>query len=453
MTSNRKFKRVATRSSVGFVVTAAAAAGIFVATVAQPQYPLLTADPLPVDIASSANHTVACAGSLPLLGADLNNPSLAVPQGALQLQSYAGEAAQLRREAGDAAGSGTAFTAPADVELAAAGSQTLTAENAAGYIAVNCAAPSTEQWVVAGKTVLGSSATLSLANPGTKTATVQVTAYAANGKVQSGKTTGAVVPPGQVRTISVNGLAPEAGELALHVQSHGGAVTAQLGISEVHDIRTFGVDLVAAQAAPNTTLLFPGLRTTATQRGSDASSSSRNELFLFAPNNSGTAEIHALGDDGRKHITTVTLEAGKVANIELLDWPAGAALEVTSQVPVVGGASGTTLTSGKTDMAWYAPAPELTSAAVAVVQGGHLHLVNPGPTPAEVQLTPRDGRPQKITVAAGSQHTITAAPGLAQLTVSGPIHAGITIFNNDGTAAYPVVGSSTQKDQLLLFTD
>lgn len=455
MRTTENTKRYALRALAGTTVITAAALGVITASLIQPQYPITTPEAIAVDVTSNTTHSVACAGALPLIGADPHNPSAATPQGDLTFMSTTQNVQELVWTPEQTQGAGAAFTAASSTRLAAAGTQEFQTDNLSGLVATACSTPSTDLWLVGGATTLGNTATVIVANPGGNAATVQITAYTEAGEVTAGTTAGAVVPAGQVRAIAVNGIAPAANELALHLEARGAAVAAALALSEIHDIRPFCADLISSQQPGETRLVFPTVRSEIEQQNSDAHSSASHELVLLAPENSGTASINLLTDGAKSTLQTVELTAGKATRVTLTDWVNGAALEVVADTQIVGAASGRSLQEGKTDMVWFTPAPAFVNGTAAIVPGGELHLINPNGQ--QLSLTVRDahnsGTKNTVTLAPFSTHTLQNLPEAVFLDADAEIHSSVTIFNKGGAAAYPISGDITPKSQILIYTD
>ncbi|WP_449277097.1 DUF5719 family protein [Leucobacter sp. GX24907] len=465
MTDRKRLLRGGARAVTGLLITATAAtAAVMVAVLPLPTVQA-EAPSITVTTEQDARRVLVCAGSFAELGADPDDPSLAVPTGSAEV-TRAGASDDTEELARENAGSGslpTVQVASPGEPSAAAQRQTVSTEEARGVTASICAEPVNEQWLVGGDTTTGVSTTLSLGNPGQLPATAQITLYDENGQVESSQTAGVLVPPGIERTVSLNGYAPNRERLAVRVVTTGATVTASLGVGQVKDITPVGADTVSRQLDPEQTLVFAGLTNRNDHDDQTASDVGDVDEFpvrarLLAPGDqAGTAVVRAIGADGKStELGTVDLEPGVVSDLRVEHWPERAtALVVDSNVPVVGGAFGSANADDKHDNAWFAPAPVIeadASTAAPVVDGGTLVVMNPGEETATVTVERADGKgkPAEVTVEPGAARGVKAPAG-ALITSDRPVHAGVRVATADTVAGYPILPLADREVDLTVF--
>lgn len=416
------------------------------------------------DANQNATFALVCTGSFAELGADPSKPTAAIPSGSstVLLTGEPLEERALTQEHGGG-NAPTVIEGAADATLAAAELQQVTTTTLQGLSASSCAEPAHEQWLVGGGTTLGQSATLILGNPFAVPATVQVSVFDENGKIDSSRTTGVLVPATSQRIVSLNGYAPGRESLVVRVESTGAAVTAALGISQTIDIRSFAVDTVTRQLSPEPTLVIPGITNLVTEEKVSDGAAPDTDLNpvlvrLMSPKENGTAVIRALDLEGNStELGTVELKSGVVTDTKLKQWPAnGQSLVIEADVPIVGAARGTADLPPAHDYAWFTPAPELPGdreVGVSVVLGGELVLANPGTSAISVTIAAEGGTApeQTINVPAGAAVPV-AGKGQLWLTSTGPLYAGVRILNGPSIAGYPVLAPGERSLALTVYT-
>ena len=414
-----------------------------------------------VDTSQHAKIPLVCTGAFAELGADPSLPTTAIPSGDTQLV-IAGddiEHRELTRELPE----GTAprvLDNPADSPAAGAELQHVLTPTLQGLTASSCAEPAHEQWLVGGGTALGQSTTVVLGNPSEVPATVQLTIYDDEGRVDEARTAGVLVPAGSQRIVAVNGYAPGRERIALRVESTGAAVTAALGISHTVDIRSYAVDTVTRQLAPAKSLVVPAVANPIHHEyGIDGDTDDFTVLVrLLAPGDTaGTAVVRALLPDGPgETLGTVELTGNSVVELEVAKWDeAVQAIVIDADVPIVGGVFGSADLAPAHDYTWFAPAPALaadTEFAVSVVPGGELVLANPGPNDATVTLVSDDGLNQRRTVelAAGTAMPVEAREQI-RVRSTAPISAAVRIVNDATIASYPVLPPAPRDTALTVY--
>lgn len=464
MGDRSRMLRGGARAVTGLVVVVACAAALaLLGTVTLPE---VTRDPLAitVDTTQNASRSLVCAGSFAELGADTSRPGVAIPTGtpAVAVAGAAAGGAELTRSEGGAGLPGV-FSAPLSDPLAAAQIQAVDTENLQGVVASACADPLNEQWLLGGATTTGISTTLSLGNPGSVPATVQITVFDENGAVDAVQSAGVLVAPGAQQIVSLNGYAPDRERIAVRVESTGAPVTASLGVGQVEGISPFAASSVTRQSAPGLRLVLPGIANVSDHEHGPSDSGEGDEFPVvvraFAPGGeSGTVRLRAVDRTGRStDVGQIELTADAVGEARVAHWPGGAnALIVEADVPVLASALGSSTESEQHDYEWFVPAPEIAvgePVAAPLVSGGRLVLVNPGAEDAEVEIARADGagRTSTARIPAGAA-VVVRAPGAAVLTSSAPLHAGVRYLGEGTIAGYPVLAPDPRDGELTVYT-
>ncbi|MBK5250436.1 MAG: hypothetical protein JJE50_13570 [Actinomycetales bacterium] len=292
-----------------------------------------------------------------------------------------------------------------------------------GLVAASCQAPSSTIWLVGGMTALGSSARLTLTNPGDTPVTATLAAWGATGPVESGAAV--VVPPGQARVVLLETLSLEP-RIAVRVDAEGGRITASVQDSELRGVVPAGVDIVTATADPSTEVTI-GPVPLIDVAPADADPS---VVRLVNPNKeAATVSVSLLGPGGELALPGAqgqVLEPGTVTDISLAGVAAGSyTVRVTSDQPVTGAVMLTRVgqpgeidpDQPVLDRAWLSAAVPVQHGLVSVpgagslVEGAGLAVTNPSQAEEQVTLrtiqpTGEAGEPITVAVAAGTTVTI-----------------------------------------------
>lgn len=208
-------------------------------------------------------------------------------------------------------------------------------------VALPCTAASSEQWLVGGSTVVGSSARLVITNPAGTAATVSVTGWSGLGPIELPMLQELVVAPYSTSSYLLEGSTTMLERIALRVVATGGVVGASLLDSRLDGLTPFGVDVVAATARPATQLVIPGVLLPDTPSpGSPENPASAANLVRIANPGKEAALVTAaiLTADGERPIPgagDITIDPGAVFDISLAALPPGYhAVVVASDRPV-----------------------------------------------------------------------------------------------------------------------
>ncbi|MBB5632639.1 hypothetical protein BKA04_000862 [Cryobacterium mesophilum] len=351
--------------------------------------------------------------------------------------------------------------------LAGSQSQFVSADEFVGFAASECAAPSSDSWLVGGSTLTGRTTLLALTNPSKVSSTVNLTVYSEKGTVAASGTDGIIVPPGGQRVFSLAAFAPDIASPVVHVVSTGGQVTATLQQSILRTLTPGGVDVFGVGTRPSRLTVIPGVVTVGHQSVEAASSLGGygdlvGTLRVLVPGTGSTdVTVSAIpeGASGAASSSTLTLEGGIVTDFPLGDFPDGTwTLTVASERPAVVGARSSTVTlagdpekslaSGappvvvSTDFAWFVGAPELDGRALVSIAPGpspRLHLVNTGTESTSVAIDPLSGGGTTVTIDAGAAVAVPVAPATSY-TLSGmtSVRASVSYLGDGRLAGFVV---------------
>jgi hypothetical protein len=195
--------------------------------------------------------------------------------------------------------------------LVGAAVERVTGGDITGLAAVTCAAPRTDQWIVAGATTVGASARLVLSNPSAVSVETTVTAYGEIGELDTRQV---AIGPDAQQMVLLEGLTIDVAALAVHITSTGTGVVAALQDSRITGFQPSGTDWATA-SAEGTELAIPGVGTagSATQ----------------------TATVRLLAPEGATASMTLSTPAGEAAweGVAALNLEPGVAVEVA--IPAV----------------------------------------------------------------------------------------------------------------------
>lgn len=333
--------------------------------------------------------------------------------------------------------------------LAGGGAWRVDAGDLRGLVALPCGVARTDQWLIGGSTVLGSSATLTVTNPGDTPATVDVEGWGQTGRLELPMLAGLTVAPQSSEAFLLEASDSTIERLALHVQAAGASVYATLQTSHLDGYTPLGIDTVAPGASPATELVIPAVSLgEAFQDPATEVDGDRGPLVrLTNPGDSAaTVALTLLTPDGPVPVPgadSVVVDAGAVFDVSLAGLPAGAhSVAVTSDVPVLAAAQSVRTSSvpGGLERAWSPAVPRSSSFGLthlASVADSTVVVANPGDADVTAQVTPYTadgaaGEPVSVTVPAQST---AAVPDLGEadgalLAADGDVAAATVLTNN-----------------------
>ncbi len=468
MTEPTKLVTGGARALTGVVITAAAATGaLLIGTL---NFPSVHSEPraTQVDTMQTGARELVCAGAFAELGADPSRPDIAMPVGHTNVMvSGTGEHKELAFSETDATsvGGATVFVGTMSEPLAAAQVQQLDTATLSGTVASECVEPVNEQWLLGGASMLGASTTLSLGNPGSVAATVHISVFDEQGKIDDQQTSGVIVAPQSQQTISLNGYAPDSERFAVRVSSTGAPVGASLSVSQIDGINPVGAATVTRQVRAETVSVIPGVANEAVgnhgpaEPGGDAADSFPLRVQAITPGTeAATAEVFALSSDGERiSVGWIELQPGTLGELEVVSWPKNAhAVVVESAVPVFAAAGGSANDDTAHDFDWFTPAPEMAAHSevrAAIVPGGTLILTNAGPGTATVTIHSDDDDSDPLTFEVESGSAVpTVAKGSVTIESTAPVSAGVRVLSGGAIAGYPVIPSAEPDGELTVYT-
>lgn len=122
-----------------------------------------------------------------------------------------------------------------------------------------CIQSSVTSWIVGGATIVGSSSTLYVANPGNTTVNVKVTAWGASGEISLPSDGQLSIAPGKATQLALENSADADPQLALRVQAEGGRVAAWVASQKLDGESAAGSDIITSTASAGTSLTIGAL--------------------------------------------------------------------------------------------------------------------------------------------------------------------------------------------------
>ncbi|AVG24554.1 hypothetical protein C3B54_111619 [Pontimonas salivibrio] len=327
--------------------------------------------------------------------------------------------------------------------LGAASSARIDSIFAWGLAAQTCQTPVSEGWLVAGSTSTGRQGVISLSNPGSVPATVDLGVYGQSGPVTAPAGRGILLQPGERRVFSLSGLAPAEESPVISMRSAGTPVSVTLHTALIRGLDPDGADLVGLQGAPSTLRVLPGMwleseNALARVSGQDGYSDIGPVLRLLAPEVDAQAVVRVIRPIAGDVVSEVSLEAGRVFDIALDTLGEGhAAVVIESDQPIVAGVKHSSVGDPRTDLAWLPSAPLINGPGSVVVPGGPdatLHVVNNADQPGTLKFA-RVSEDGEQVLAAGEIDL--PAQGLSVRSLGGG--GGAYIFESDVEVAIGVV--------------
>lgn len=177
-----------------------------------------------------------------------------------------------------------------------------------GLTVGRCGAPETGQWFLGPESGTGANSLLTLANPHSRDATVEVATFDEEGTTGSLGSTTLLVPGSTVRTLNLAGLAEGEAQLAVQVTARGAPVVADLQSARAVSGSGQGVEQLNA---------LPGPQQDHYALGVPAGDNDDPQLWFYAPGaDHVTVELQVFGPDGQVETSTpgvFSLEPGRVS--------------------------------------------------------------------------------------------------------------------------------------------
>jgi hypothetical protein len=469
--SDRRVFRWATTSArllVGTLVSIVAV--IAVVTAVSVSWPTLSRQPLSISaLPAPAASVVVCDGGLLSIGRDAADAGALGLVTSQSVTSGVGDEAPAPDEqhlempqVTDGVGP-SAFTAQPQgrdrVDVAAAGSATVAADDLSGFAASACRPPLLESWLVGGSGSTGAADLVVLSNPGTVPATVQLTVFGATGAQSPPGGADLIVAPGSQRVVPLAGVALDESSPVVRVSAVGAPVHASLQTSITRTLTPGGVDQVGAIPQPDQTQTITGVTVTAAP-GADGASDAATVLRMLSPTADATVTVTVTADgrdDPALDAQELALVAGQPAELALPGLAAGSyTIQVDADAPVVAAVWQATGFAEGDDFAWYTPSPDVTEPSLFAVPSGPpatLTVVNPADEATTVTLTGANGGDtEEITVPAHG----TASVGLSSRTVYrlepvAPIRAALSLTGDGALAGVPVWSADAAAPEIIVY--
>jgi hypothetical protein len=294
-----------------------------------------------------------------------------------------------------------------------------------GLAAATCPTPSNDQWLLGAETTVGRTSVLTLTNPSSTPASVDLEFFGDKPLNQAPPSSrGLQIKPGSTASYVVSGYLPGQSNVSVHVRSTGAAVAAAIQQSILRGLTPGGVELITPAAAPSPRQTVTGIELQDRDRAKDLAAKSGFSdagaaVQITVPGAAdAVVQLRVYGRNG-----AVQLPAGGVVTAK-----AG----TVTEVPLSGLPAGTYSVSATADVSFTAAArvPRGLSASEP------LDVANPS-------ASERIGDNHVVTLgaAAGSRQIVFGVPdGRAQIravpvTEDGALHAPVTLDVAGGTTA------------------
>lgn len=330
--------------------------------------------------------------------------------------------------------------------------QTVDTETLKGLTASACSEASADSWIVAGSTDVGNTSVLVLANPSAVAATVDLSLFGENGRIDAAGSTGIVVPPSTVRAIPLAGLAPDVQQPVVRVAARGGEITASLQSSTISGLTPIGVESTSAGTTPATEVVIPGFTIASPSEvaaGDDgAGNPGSPSLRILAPGDAdATVTVRVANEDpsGSGTSTSIVVPAGRTTEVPLDGLSEGSyTVQLSSDQPVVVAARSTSTGSSGTDYAWFT-STQAETRSFAVANAGDVssnaHLFNAGQETAIITVSGPSGD-TSYEVGPATAITVGLGEDPAEITSDRAVYASVSLAADGRLAAYAVAPPS-----------
>ena len=243
-----------------------------------------------------------------------------------------------------------------------------------------CVQSSVTSWIVGGATIVGSSSTLYVANPGNTTVNVKVTAWGASGEISLPSDGQLSIAPGKATQLALENSADADPQLALRVQAEGGRVAAWVASQKLDGESAAGSDIITSTASAGTSLTIGALSIDKAaseitpQAAADATATpsptpSATASATATPSAKATAKTNAKASGAAKASATPSAKASAKATPSATAKPSAAASTAAAT-----------------------PSPTPTASADSLDLSGalnepRLRVLNPGDKTAHVKVT------------------------------------------------------------------
>lgn len=242
-----------------------------------------------------------------------------------------------------------------------------------------CVQSSVTSWIVGGATIVGSSSTLYVANPGNTTVNVKVTAWGASGAISLPSDGQLSIAPGKATQLALENSADADPQLALRVQAEGGRVAAWVASQKLDGESAAGSDIITSTASAGTSLTIGAL--SIDKAASEITPQAAAADATATPSPSPSATASATATPSAKATAKASAKASGKASA------APSAKASAKATP-----SATAKPSAAASTAAATPSPTPTASADSLDLSGalnepRLRVLNPGDKTAHVKVT------------------------------------------------------------------
>ena len=242
-----------------------------------------------------------------------------------------------------------------------------------------CVQSSVTSWIVGGATIVGSSSTLYVANPGNTTVNVKVTAWGASGEISLPSDGQLSIAPGKATQLALENSADADPQLALRVQAEGGRVAAWVASQKLDGESAAGSDIITSTASAGTSLTIGAL--SIDKAASEITPQAAAADAAATPSPTPSATTSATATPSAKATAKASAKASGKASA------APSAKATAKATP-----SATAKPSAAASTAAATPSPTPTASADSLDLSGalnepRLRVLNPGDKTAHVKVT------------------------------------------------------------------
>ncbi len=244
-----------------------------------------------------------------------------------------------------------------------------------------CVQSSVTSWIVGGATIVGSSSTLYVANPGNTTVNVKVTAWGASGEISLPSDGQLSIAPGKATQLALENSADADPQLALRVQAEGGRVAAWVASQKLDGESAAGSDIITSTASAGTSLTIGALSIDKAASEITPQAAAADAAATPSPTPSAAASAKATPS------AKATAKASAKASGKASAAPSAKASAKATAKP-----SATATTSATATAAAATPSPTPSASADSLDLSGalnepRLRVLNPGDKTAHVKVT------------------------------------------------------------------
>ena len=242
-----------------------------------------------------------------------------------------------------------------------------------------CIQSSVTSWIVGGATIVGSSSTLYVANPGNTTVNVKVTAWGASGEISLPSDGQLSIAPGKATQLALENSADADPQLALRVQAEGGRVAAWVASQKLDGESAAGSDIITSTASAGTSLTIGAL--SIDKAASEITPQAAAADATATPSPTPSATTSATATPSAKATAKASAKASGAAK-------AGAAPSAKASAKATPSATAKPSATATTAVATPSPTASADSLDLSgALNEPRLRVLNPGDKTAHVKVT------------------------------------------------------------------